>query len=129
MPCNHFATGRVHAFARKCAIQMPDHQKNFEVMMESDPVYGSIFRDMRTRPPELVKLLVMETAAYLKKSVRTIRRWEAEGKTPPRFKVGRERRYRLVDIQDLATKLPPDAAEEPLAKPALISSAPRDRRP
>jgi hypothetical protein len=75
--------------------------QDFDARMELDPVYGATFKNMRLRPPELVKLSVKETAAYLERTVRTIRRWQASGRMPPRFKVGREQRYRLLDVQEL----------------------------
>ena len=88
---------------------MPTHQELFDAEMENDPVHGPAFRAIRLRPPELVKLSVKETAAYLEVTVRTIRRWLAEGKMPEQVKVGRERRYRLLDIQKLKATLRPAA--------------------
>jgi hypothetical protein len=95
----------VLTIARKCDIDMPTLQEDFEAMMENDPVHGPTFRAIRMRPPELVKLSVKDTAAYLEKAVRTIRRWQADGRMPQRVKVGRERRYRLLDIQELKKTL------------------------
>jgi len=80
---------------------MPTHDELFLAKMEADPVHGSTFKAMRLRPPELVKLSVIETAAYLDVTVRTVRRWQAAGKMPTQIKVGRERRYCLLDITAL----------------------------
>lgn len=84
---------------------MATAQDRFIAAMENDPVHGPTFRAMRQRPPELVKLSVVETAAYLEVTVRTIRRWQADNKMPERVKVGRERRYRLLDIQKLKSSI------------------------
>ena len=77
---------------------MPSPQEIFNAMLVRDPVHGQAFRTMRLRPPELVRLSFKATAAYLGVTVRTLRRWEAAGKMPERIKVGREQRYRLLDI-------------------------------
>jgi excisionase family DNA binding protein len=60
---------------------------------------------MRLRPPELVRLSVKVAAAYLEVTVRTFRRWQAAGKMPPRVKVGREQRYRFLDVHQLKNSL------------------------
>lgn len=80
---------------------MPTRDELFRAAMELDPEHGAMFRAMRLRPPELVKLSVIETAIYMERTVRTIRRWQAEGKMPPQIKVGREKRYRLLDVRQL----------------------------
>lgn len=82
-------------------MNSPDPQEQFEVAMTHDPVYASVLKEIKSRPPELVRLSVRDAAAYLGVAVRTVRRWQAAGRMPPRFKVGRERRYRLLDIQEL----------------------------
>ena len=51
---------------------MPTSSELFDAKMENDPVHGPAFRATRFRPPELVKLSVKETTAYLEITVRTL---------------------------------------------------------
>jgi excisionase family DNA binding protein len=50
-------------------------------------------------------LSVKETAAYLGRSVRQVRRYQADGKMPERKKRGRERRYPLSELEKIKSSL------------------------
>jgi predicted site-specific integrase-resolvase len=50
-------------------------------------------------------LSAKETAAYLGRSVRQVRRYQADGKMPERKKRGRERRYPLSELEKIKSSL------------------------
>ena len=50
-------------------------------------------------------LSIKQTATYLDRSVRQIRRYQAEGKMPECKKRGRERRYPLSELEKIRSSL------------------------
>ena len=50
-------------------------------------------------------LSVKQTAAYLGRSVRQVRRYQADGKMPERKKCGRERRYPRSELEKIKSSL------------------------
>jgi hypothetical protein len=50
-------------------------------------------------------LSAKETAAYLGRTVRQVRRYQADGKMPERKKCGRERRYPLSELEKIKSSL------------------------
>jgi hypothetical protein len=50
-------------------------------------------------------LSIKQTATYLDRSVRQIRRYQAEGKMPESKKCGRERRYPLSELEKIKSSL------------------------
>jgi Helix-turn-helix domain len=50
-------------------------------------------------------LSVKQTAVYLDRSVRQVRRYQAEGKMPERKKCGRERRYLRSELEKIKSSL------------------------
>ena len=72
-------------------------------LVESDPAYL-----METKAAQMGAsdwLSVKKTAAYLGRSVRQVRRYQADGKMPERKKCGRERRYPLSELEKIKSSL------------------------
>jgi excisionase family DNA binding protein len=72
-------------------------------LVESDPAYL-----METKAAQVGAsdwLSVKETAVYLGRSVRQVRRYQANGKIPERKKCGRERRYPLAELEKIKLSL------------------------
>ena len=76
----------------------------FDEALLNDPMVIEIRRVSDASPLISIK----EAAKLLGKTVRTVRRWEAAGKMPPRTKHGRPMKYRRDDIMAM---IAPNAAE------------------
>jgi hypothetical protein len=72
-------------------------------MLERDPVF--VATNKATETGASAWLSVKQTAAYLDRSVRQIRRYQAEGKMPERKKCGRERRYPRSELEKIKLSL------------------------
>jgi hypothetical protein len=72
-------------------------------MLERDTSYMAEIKAIETGAP--VWLSVKQTAAYLDRSVRQIRRYQADGKMPERKKCGRERRYPRSELEKIKSSL------------------------
>lgn len=78
----------MHAIARKCDT-MSD-------LLDKDEVDFLEAQRLRSEAFDLIS--IRRVAELLGVSVRSVRRWQADGKAPPRFKHGRELRYRKSDL-------------------------------
>jgi excisionase family DNA binding protein len=72
-------------------------------MLERDEAYMATIKAIGTAAP--LWLSVKKTADYLGRSVRQIRRYEAEGKMPSRKKFGREWRYPRSELEKIKSEL------------------------
>lgn len=72
-------------------------------MLERDSAYMTTIKDIEKGASTW--LSVKQTALYLKRSVRQIRRYEADGKMPKRKKVGREWRYPRSELEKIKLEL------------------------
>lgn len=72
-------------------------------MLERDASYMAALKAIE--PGESAWLSVKQTAAYLDRSVRQIRRYQADGKMPERKKCGRERRYPRSELEKIKSSL------------------------
>ena len=59
----------------------------------------------KTVPGAKKSVSVKKTAAYLGRSVRQVRRYQADGKMPERRKCGRERRYLRSELEKIKSSL------------------------
>ncbi len=62
----------------------------------NDPMF---FEKIRRAIEAFPFISIKETAKLLGKTVRTVRRWEAAGKMPPRTKCGHRMKYHRDDIK------------------------------
>jgi hypothetical protein len=72
-------------------------------MLERDTSYMAYIKAIGTGAPAW--LSVKQTAAYLDRSVRQVRRYQADGKMPERKKCGRERRYLRSELEKIKSSL------------------------
>jgi excisionase family DNA binding protein len=72
-------------------------------LVESDPAYLMAIKTAQVGTS--VWLSMKETAAYLGRSVRQVRRYQADGKLPERKKCGRERRYPRSELEKIRSSL------------------------
>jgi excisionase family DNA binding protein len=72
-------------------------------MVEGDPAYLMAIKTAQVETSDW--LSVKETAAYLVRSVRQVRRYQADGKMPERKKCGRERRYPRSELEKIKLSL------------------------
>lgn len=83
---------------------MPTASLTVLEMLERDPSYIAAIRAIEALPPS-PWLSVKQTAVYLDRSVRQIRRYEADGKMPPRKKVRREWRYPRSELEKIKSTI------------------------
>ena len=88
---------------------MPDnlHQPSLQEMLERDPAYAALVRSIAANPRPW--LTIRESAAYLRRSVRQVRRYQAKGEMPPRKKIGRTWHYARTDIVRMKANLDREA--------------------
>ena len=72
-------------------------------MLERDPAYMATIKAIETAAKTW--LSVKETAVYLHRSVRQIRRYQAEGTMPPRKKFGRGWYYPRPELEKIKSAL------------------------
>jgi helix-turn-helix protein len=72
-------------------------------LVESDPAYLMAIKTAQAGTSDW--LSVKKTAAYLGRSVRQVRRYQADGKMPERKKCGRERRYPRSELEKIKSSL------------------------
>jgi hypothetical protein len=72
-------------------------------LVESDPAYLMAIKTAQAATSDW--LSVKETAAYLGRSVRQVRRYQADGKMPERKKRGRERLYSRSHLEKIKSLL------------------------
>jgi predicted DNA-binding transcriptional regulator AlpA len=73
-------------------------------LLKRDPSYMAQIEAIGAAPT--LWLSIRMTAALLGRSVRQVRRYEAEGRMPPRKRLGREWRYARADIEKMKETLP-----------------------
>jgi Helix-turn-helix domain len=83
---------------------MPTASPTVLEMLERDPSYMAAIRAIEALPLS-PWLSVKQTAAYPGRSVRQVRRYQAEGKMPERKKSGRERRYPRSELEKIKSSL------------------------
>ena len=72
-------------------------------MVEGDPAYVMEIKAAQAGASDWLSM--KQTAAYLGRSVRQVRRYQADGKMPEREKRGRERRYPLAELEKIKSSL------------------------
>ena len=72
-------------------------------LVECDPAYLMAIKTAQVGTSDW--LSVKETAAYLGRLVRQVRRYQADGKMPERKKRGRERRYPQAELDKIKSFL------------------------
>jgi hypothetical protein len=80
---------------------MPDNSTSLTVleMLERDPKYMAVIQAIEAAAATKPWLSVKEAAAFLGRSVRQVRRYEAAGKMPQRKKFGREWFYPRSELE------------------------------
>jgi excisionase family DNA binding protein len=76
---------------------------DLRAVVESDPAY--LMEVQAAQAGSSGWLSVKETAAYLGRSVRQVRRYQADGEMPERKKRGRERLYPLSELEKIKSSL------------------------
>jgi len=84
-------------------MPIPPNAPTLRELVESDPAYLMATKTAQVGTSDW--LSVKETAAYLGRSVRQVRRYQADGKMPERKKCGRERRYPLSELEKIKSSL------------------------
>jgi hypothetical protein len=74
-------------------------------MLERDPHYMAVIRAIDAAAATKPWLSVKETAAFLGRSVRQVRRYHAAGKMPERERWGREWRYPRAELEKIKSSL------------------------
>jgi hypothetical protein len=72
-------------------------------MLERNTSYMATIKAIETSASAW--LSVKQTAVYLDRSVRQIRRYQADGRMPQRKKCGRERRYPRSELEKIKSSL------------------------
>jgi predicted DNA-binding transcriptional regulator AlpA len=70
-------------------------------VLERDPVYVAMMKAIDSSPKWVS---IKQAAAILGRSVRQVRRYQSEGKMPPRKKAGRALGYSRADIEAMKTR-------------------------
>lgn len=93
------APASLMVLARKCDMtpEARPMKAKFDEALLNDPIVVEIRRAREAFPLIPIK----EAAKLLGKTVRTVRRWQAAGKMPPRTKHGHRMKYRRDDIKAL----------------------------
>jgi hypothetical protein len=74
-------------------------------MLERDPHYMAVIRAIEAAAATKPWLSVKETAAFLGRSVRQVRRYQAAGKMPERRKFGRGWHYPRSELEKIKFSL------------------------